>query len=112
MDAEPSYRNGLMIVELTAGKLRSSMVQVDWFRLICDMKRLGFSTRRIAIETAIPYGTIAGYKSGSEPKYSDGEILIEYYRAMTGKSLDQVPQRPMEISAHKVMKMSARKDKK
>lgn len=112
MRNEPSYRNGRMIVELCEGKTRPTMAQVDWFRVISDLKCLGYSTYQIAAATAIPQSTLIGFKSGSEPRFSDGEILIEYYRAMTGKNLDQVPERPIEISAHKAMKMSARKDKK
>lgn len=99
--SEPCYRNGLMIVELTEGVPRPRMVQVDWFAVICELKRMGISTYRVSQETAIPQSTLIGYKGGAEPKFSDGEILVEYYRAVTGKGLGEVPSKPLEVSAGK-----------
>lgn len=93
---------GLLIVELAEGKLMPRKVQVDWFALICELKRMGISTYEVSQFTAIPQSTLIGYKGGAEPKYCDGEILIEYYRAVTGKTLEQVPLRKVVLSAAKV----------
>lgn len=98
---EPSYRMGLMIIHLGDGK-QPVRVQVDWFRIICDLKAAGCSTFEVSRDTAIPQSTLIGYKGGAEPKYGDGEILIEYYRFMTGKTLDEVPLRETVLSAAKV----------
>ncbi len=64
---------------------------VDWFRLLCDLKRFDFSHNDIFRITSIPIGTLAGYKQGAEPRHTDGEKLIKLWCAVTGGSRDDLP---------------------
>ncbi|AZS49322.1 hypothetical protein DM558_00360 [Entomomonas moraniae] len=65
--------------------------KTDWFRLLSDLKRFGFSHNDIFKRTSIPIGTISGYKQGSEPKHADGERLIRLWCEVTGGNREDAP---------------------
>lgn len=64
---------------------------VDWFRLLCDLKKFDFSHNDIKNMTGIPVGTLAGYKQGAEPKHADGEKLVKLWCNVTGGSRLDLP---------------------
>lgn len=64
---------------------------VDWFMLLVELKKQGYSHHKIFNHTKIPVGTLAGFKQGSEPKHGDGERLISLWCKVTGKNREFVP---------------------
>ncbi len=63
---------------------------VDWFRVLVDLKRAGFSTYGISQETGIPKATIQGYKAGAEPSHENGEKLVALWCTATANSRETV----------------------
>lgn len=60
-------------------------LRVDWFRLLNDLKREGYSHYAIAHFTKIPKSTLDGYKAGAEPRHCDGQTLIDCWAQVTGQ---------------------------
>ena len=56
---------------------------VDWFRVICDLTRAGWSESRIAAAIHVPKSTLVGWKQGSEPRYRDGQALLDLWSKET-----------------------------
>jgi len=75
--------------------------RVDWFRLIDDLKRRGYSTYALEMLTGVPKSTLLGYKQGAEPKHLDGERLIGVWCQVTGLQRDSIPTEPVQLSAAK-----------
>lgn len=74
-------------------------MHVDWFRLLVELKRHGFSLRMIGEQVGIPESTMRGYSAGSEPSHVAGEALVVFWCQVTSKSRDQLPIEPMHVSA-------------
>jgi hypothetical protein len=65
-------------------------VPVDWFAVLCDLHRRGFSNRAIADQLGLNASTVcAWYNQDSCPKHSAGEALLMLWRTVTG--LCEVP---------------------
>ena len=59
---------------------------VDWFRIIADLKVLGFSHEAIAYAIDVDnHKTISSYACGVNPRYENGEKLIDLWRRETNK---------------------------
>lgn len=60
---------------------------VDWFRIIADLKLLGWSHGGIAAEIGVGCtSTISDYARGvTSPRYENGEKLIDLWRMQTNK---------------------------
>lgn len=65
--------------------------RVDWFRLLDDLSRRGVSMGGVADYIGVPRSTIVGWKQGAEPKYRDGELLLDLWIAKTGQSRHEAP---------------------
>lgn len=74
-------------------------LHVEWFRLLADLKRHGFSLRSVREQTGIPESTLRGYAIGSEPKHMDGEALIMFWCRATDRQREQLPLEPIALSA-------------
>lgn len=68
--------------------------RVDWFRVIADLNRAGYSTRGFADSLGIARTTIEGWKAGSEPKHADGEKLLAWWSQVTGREVGTAPRQP------------------
>lgn len=66
-------------------------LRVDWFRVLADLRRLGWNSARVAGEIDMPRTTVDGWKAGSVPRYDPGERLVALWVKATGKSRDDVP---------------------
>lgn len=66
-------------------------INIDWFRVICDLKKFNLSHNDIKNITDIPVGTLSGYKQGAEPRHSDGEKLVKLWCVATGGSRGDLP---------------------
>lgn len=73
----------------------------DWFRVICDLSRLGWSEYRISAAINVPKSTLIGWKQGAEPRYNDGQQLLNlWFSEMTKahkKSLAAHQARPVLV---------------
>ena len=70
---------------------RNDFSKVDWFKLLCDLKRSHIALCQIEKDTHIPKSTLLGFKEGRQPRHDDGEILITYWQQKTKNSRDIVP---------------------
>lgn len=68
--------------------------RIDWFRVMADLNRAGYSTRAFADSLGIARTTIQGWKSGAEPKHADGERLLSWWSHVTGRPVDAAPREP------------------
>lgn len=67
--------------------------RVDWFRVITDMQYCGWSHGRICRTLGRHKSWLAMIKNtpGAEPRFRDGQSLIELWHHVTGKPLDLIP---------------------
>lgn len=73
-------------------------LHVDWFRVLDDLKRRGFSLYMLEVQVGIPKSTLVGYKQGSEPKHMDGERLIQFWCQVTTNERSAIPTAPVALS--------------
>lgn len=59
--------------------------------MLADLRVQGYSLYAVAEETGIPRKTIDGFRSGSEPRHSDGELLIALWERVMLPPLPMVP---------------------
>lgn len=67
-------------------------LSIDWFQIITELTRQGFSSKAIADRIGVPKSTLLGWKQGSEPRYSEGQRLIEFWSEITGRQAHALPQ--------------------
>lgn len=72
--------------------------RIDWFRILDDLKRLGFSLYALEAHIAIPKSTLIGYKQGAEPKHTDGERLVGFWCQVTANGREHVPTEAFVLS--------------
>lgn len=65
--------------------------RTDWFRVLADLQRCRLHTRAVARRLGVGKTTVHGWKSGSEPRHSDGERLIALWCQSMNQPRDQVP---------------------
>lgn len=66
-------------------------MHVDWFRVISDIERSGMTHREIARHLHAACSTIAYWKQGAEPRYSDGERLVRLWELVTHRHPSDLP---------------------
>lgn len=64
---------------------------IDWFRLLVQLKEQGHSLGAVSQITNIPKSTLNDYKQGAEPRHSHGERLLAFWARATGQGRDQAP---------------------
>lgn len=64
---------------------------VDWFQVITDLSKLGYTLHSIAIAIGVAKSTLIGWKQGAEPKYQDGERLVALWSRITESDRDRLP---------------------
>lgn len=74
-----------------AAHRNESVTHLDWFQVISDLSRHGFTAKAIADRIDVPKSTLLGWKQGAEPRYSEGRRLIEFWCDITGKPEAQLP---------------------
>lgn len=73
-------------------------LRIDWFRILADLSREGYSLEKVAFFTGIPRTTLIEYRQGSEPPYWRGERLMTFWRETTRS--ESAPMTPIYPSAH------------
>lgn len=69
----------------------ASTERIDWFRIFHDLKVRGLSLYVIGARLSIPKSTMNGWRSGSEPKFCEGERLLWLWGEITGKTRADAP---------------------
>lgn len=78
--------------------------RVDWFRLLVELKRAGWSLRGMSAATRISKPVLVGLRnSGAEPKHKAGEALIALWCQVTGLTRDELPMESDEFKPRRVM---------
>jgi hypothetical protein len=66
-------------------------LRVNWFLVIVEMSRRGYSDTAIAGAIGTPRSTVRGWKQGAEPRHADGERMILLWCQVTGMERDTLP---------------------
>lgn len=64
---------------------------IDWFQVITDLGRHGYSAKAISDHLKIPKSTLLGWKQGAEPRYREGRRLVAFWCEITGKTQARLP---------------------
>lgn len=64
---------------------------IDWFGVICELQRNKISMIAQSKIIGVSERTIANWRDGAEPKYSDGTKLIELWVLVTHKNENELP---------------------
>jgi len=78
--------------------------RIDWPKVLDDIAYLlgepqqgnellrdSVSQEKLAAAIGFPRGTLRNWMAGSEPKHSDGEVLIAWWLRLTGKARTFIP---------------------
>lgn len=87
----PEKRRTTLLTRARAFGQRASDVRVDWFRLLDQLKDVGYSLYDVSFFTEIPKSTLIGYKNGSQPPYHQGLCLVQFWAEATNSSVAEVP---------------------
>lgn len=64
----------------------SAHPRTDWFRVIEDVCRAGYTLRTISHDIDVPISTLHGWKSGASPDFDDGQRLAKLWRFVMGET--------------------------
>ena len=79
------------------------MQRIDWFRLMVELKRGGWSLRAMSAATRISKPVLVGLRnSGTEPRHVAGEALIALWCRVTGLGRDHLPMSDAEYKPRSV----------
>lgn len=77
---------------------------VDWKEVFLQLQREGWSTHEIAHFTGISKSTFMGWKNDdAQPRHPEGERMIAFWSQALAKHREQLPMKPMPMSAAKVL---------
>jgi hypothetical protein len=65
--------------------------KIDWFRVIVDIERHGYTHANIALVIDVPRRTIGSWKIGASPRYEDGLRLLELWASVTKNRREIAP---------------------
>lgn len=81
-----------------------AVYRVDWFRLMSELKRAGWSLRAMSAATGISKPVLVGLRNyGAEPKHRAGETLIALWCQSTGLGRESIPMETEEYKPRRVM---------
>lgn len=64
--------------------------KVDWFRVIIDVCRCGYTHSNIAMACGTAKSTVQGWKQGATPRWDEGEKLIALWCRVTDNGRETV----------------------
>lgn len=53
---------------------------VDWFRILAELKRAGYSSIAVAAALSLSRSTVRNWSYGQHPRYEDGRALLMLWR--------------------------------
>ena len=65
--------------------------KIDWFRVIVDLERSGYSHVSTAFSIGVAKRTVGGWKNGSRPRFEEGEKLLQLWSRVLGKGQESAP---------------------
>ena len=75
-----------------ASRIETDPFRVDWFQVLTDLQRQGLPSNQVANVIGVPHSTVIGWKNqGAEPKFADGDRLVDLWVGVTGRNRHQVP---------------------
>jgi hypothetical protein len=69
-------------------------LRVDWFRVLRDIRKCGYSVVAVSREVGVPRSTLRRWIDADNPAKApleDGLRVIEFWCTVTGKPQDQLP---------------------
>ncbi len=73
---------------------------IDWWRVIVDLERHGYSQANMAAAAGVGISTLKDWKNlGAEPRHSSGERLLDFWSRVQGETLESAPRTVRPISA-------------
>lgn len=70
--------------------------RIDWFRVIVDIERSGWSLRKLGAEVGVPHSTLQGWKlEHGRPKFEESVRVIVVWGERTKLPVEQVPRKNM-----------------
>ncbi|MCW5141072.1 hypothetical protein [Burkholderia cenocepacia] len=66
-------------------------VRIDWFRVLDDLNRGGFSVARLSRITSIPRTSLNNYRYGAEPAHAVGMCILRHWSIQTGRDIADAP---------------------
>lgn len=90
-------------------KLPTVQVTIDWFRVVADLRREGYSRSTLAGMLGVSRSGINLWISGSEPSYVKGNALLLFWSTTMGKPVDQAPIKAIQPSAAQVLREYGRR---
>jgi hypothetical protein len=64
--------------------------KIDWFRVIIDLERSGYTISSVGVAINRPKSTILRWKQGSSLRYEDAVRLLDLWADVCNKSQDCV----------------------
>ena len=64
--------------------------KVNWFLIIIDLERAGYSHSAIAAAIGSAKSTVQGWKGGATPKWDEGEKLLALWETVTKNGRETV----------------------
>lgn len=81
-----------MAATATARHVARAPDRVDWWRVVTDLQRAGYSTDRIAAECLRSVGWVDGLKNrAAEPRFADGMQLLGLWADVAGMDVADAP---------------------
>ncbi len=66
--------------------------RVDWFQILVDLSRRGYTVRAVAVQVGVPHSTLMGWKNlGHEPKHTEGERLLAFWARALDREASAAP---------------------
>lgn len=90
------------------------MTRINWPSVLQDIahvlgedtpgtgQRIPLGTRSLADALGVDRGALRNWLAGSEPRYSDGDRILDRWRALTGKPREFAPMERAALSASAV----------
>lgn len=84
-------------------------IVIDWFRVLADLKRIGWSIKAIELVTGIPSSSLDRYRnSGAQPRHEVGERLILLWCGATAKLRTDLPTMHLDGEARNIPETGTR----
>ena len=84
-------RDSLARARAFAKHAQPASMRIDWFRLLVNLGKEGYSLRSISHFTGISKSSLIGYKNGSQPAYHIGVCLLQFWSEATGHDSTEAP---------------------
>ncbi len=67
---------------------------IDWFQILLDIQRRGYTLQTLAAAVDIPRTTLIGWRDlDATPRHPDGERVISLWCQVTAQTRDEIPRR-------------------